>query len=58
MLIHAALIISFIMAIYLFAYSFVQAIKISESEHKVRGGTFIFAVIMAFVFSSFTYLFI
>ncbi|WP_421380824.1 hypothetical protein ACOJQI_18705 [Bacillus salacetis] len=58
MLIKAALILSFIMAIYLFAFSFVQAIKISESETEVRGGTFIFSVIMAFIFSGLTYVFI
>jgi hypothetical protein len=58
MLIKAALILSFIMAIYLFAISFVQAIKISESETEVRGGTFIFSVTMAFIFSGLTYVFI
>jgi hypothetical protein len=58
MIIKAALILSFIMAVYLFAVSFVQAIRISESQTEVRGGTFIFSVIMAFVFSGLTYIFI
>jgi hypothetical protein len=58
MLVNAALILSFIMAIYLFAYSFVQALEISESETEVKGGTFIFSIIMAFFFSGFTYVFI
>ncbi|MGD6804301.1 hypothetical protein FZC79_17285 [Rossellomorea vietnamensis] len=58
MVVQAALILSFIMAIYLFAFSFVQAIQIGESETEVRGGTFIFSVVMAFVFSGLTYVFI
>ncbi|WP_456273563.1 hypothetical protein [Bacillus sp. AK031] len=58
MIINAALILSFIMAVYLFAISFVQAIHISESQTEVKGGTFIFSVIMAFVFSGMTYIFI
>ncbi|MGM0847406.1 MAG: hypothetical protein ACQEUT_21005 [Bacillota bacterium] len=58
MIVQAALILSFIMAIYLFAFSYVQAIQIAESETEVRGGTFIFSVAMAFIFSGLTYIFI
>ncbi len=49
--------LSYFMAIYLFAYSYVQALKISESTRPVRGGTFIFSVTMAFTFSGLTYVF-
>ncbi|BCB05388.1 hypothetical protein KH172YL63_35210 [Bacillus sp. KH172YL63] len=52
-----ALYLSFIMAVYLFAYSYVQALKICESPDRVRGLTFIFSVNMAFVFSGLTYVF-
>lgn len=54
----AALFLSFFMAIYLFSYSYIEALRISESDEKVYGGTFIFSSAMAFVFSGFTYLFI
>lgn len=57
MLTDAALSLSFIMAVYLFAYSYVQALNICESTTPVRGLTFIFSVNMAFVFSGFTYVF-
>ncbi|UXH43741.1 hypothetical protein [Rossellomorea vietnamensis] len=57
MLTTVALFLSFIMAVYLFAYSYVQALKICESTVPVRGLTFIFSVVMAFVFSGFTYVF-
>lgn len=51
-----ALYLSLIMAIYLFIYSFIEGIRISEAEGKVSGGTFIFSTSMAFLFSSFTYI--
>ncbi|MFS0646775.1 hypothetical protein [Siminovitchia sp. 179-K 8D1 HS] len=56
----AALIISFLMAIYLFSYCYVEALRISDADadEKVEGGTFLVMSIMAFVFSGFTYLFI
>jgi hypothetical protein len=57
MLTNIALFLSFIMAVYLFAYSYVQALQICESKTPVRGMTFIFSVVMAFVFSGFTYVF-
>ncbi|WP_197489745.1 hypothetical protein [Rossellomorea aquimaris] len=57
MLTNVALFLSFVMAIYLFAYSYVQALKICESDQPVRGFTFIFSVVMAFIFSGFTYVF-
>ncbi|MGG4167814.1 hypothetical protein ABEW00_10135 [Rossellomorea vietnamensis] len=57
MLTTVALFLSFIMAVYLFSYSYVQALKICESTAPVRGLTFIFSVVMAFVFSGFTYVF-
>lgn len=51
-----ALYLSFIMAIYLFIFSFVEGMKIANSDEKVRGGTFIFSLTLAFIFSGFTYL--
>lgn len=50
-----ALYLSFIMAIYLFVFSFIEGIKIANSKGKVRGGTFIFALTLAVVFSGLTY---
>lgn len=47
--------LSLIMAIYLFIISFIEGIRISNSEGKVSGGTFIFSFTMAFIFSGFTY---
>ncbi|MBM7586296.1 hypothetical protein JOC86_002838 [Bacillus pakistanensis] len=59
MLVDFALIISILMALYLFSYAYIEGIRISESDQKVDGGiTFIFSIMMAFVFSGFTYLFI
>ncbi|MBS4195147.1 hypothetical protein [Lederbergia citri] len=58
MLTKIALFIAIIMTVYLFAYSYIEALRISNSEEKVYGGTFIFSSIMAFVFSGLTYLFI
>lgn len=52
-----ALYLSFIMAIYLFTFSYLEGIKIANSEGKVRGGTFLFTFTLALIFSSFTYLF-
>ncbi|RST77693.1 hypothetical protein D4T97_004285 [Siminovitchia acidinfaciens] len=53
-----ALIISFLMALYLFSYSYIEGLRISNAEEKVEAGTFIFMSCMAFVFSGFTYIFI
>lgn len=55
-LVSVAFYLSFIMAIYLFIFSFVEGIKMANSNEKVRGGTFIFTLTCAFVFSGFTYL--
>lgn len=51
-----ALYLSFIMSVYLFAFSFIEGIKIANSNEKVQGGTFIVTLTLAFVFSGFTYL--
>ncbi|KRG12560.1 hypothetical protein ACA30_08835 [Virgibacillus soli] len=58
MLSYVGLYTAIITAVYLFAYSYIEALRISNAEEKVYGGTFIFSSIMAFVFSRFTYLFI
>ncbi|MGG3739333.1 hypothetical protein [Aeribacillus pallidus] len=58
MLTSLALYLSLMMAIYLFSYSFIEGLKISESDDHVYGGTFIFSVTMAFVFSGLTYVFL
>ncbi|KMK91749.1 hypothetical protein [Rossellomorea marisflavi] len=51
--------ISFIMAVYLFSYSYIQALKISESAGIKLGSalTFIFSSTMAVIFSGLTYTF-
>ncbi|WP_202617865.1 hypothetical protein [Bacillus dakarensis] len=56
MLESAALYLSFIMAVYLFAFSFFEGIKIADSDEKVNGGTFIFSFTSAFIFSGLTYM--
>ncbi|MGG0889699.1 hypothetical protein ACUXCC_003494 [Cytobacillus horneckiae] len=53
----AALYLSVIMAIFLFSYSYVEGIKIANSEGKVYGGTFIFTVTAGFIFSRLSYIF-
>ncbi|MFS0616027.1 hypothetical protein [Lederbergia ruris] len=58
MLAYVGLYTAIITAVYLFSYSYIEALRISNAEEKVYGGTFIFSSIMAFVFSGLTYLFI
>jgi len=45
------------MAVFLFGYSYIEGIKLMNSEGKVSGGTFIFTVTSAFIFSGLTYTF-
>ena len=52
-----ALYLSFIMTLYLFSYAYIEGIRIADSEDKVHGGTFIFSVSAALIFSSFTFTF-
>ncbi|MEQ2527082.1 hypothetical protein WMO40_10245 [Bacillaceae bacterium CLA-AA-H227] len=56
MLGNAALYLSFIMAVYLFVFSYIEGIKIANSDEKVHGGTFIFTFTFAFIFSGLTYI--
>lgn len=58
MLTNIAFTITIIMTLYLFSYSYIEALRISNTEEKVYGGTFIFSSSMAFVFSGLCYLFI
>ncbi|WP_335870395.1 hypothetical protein [Bacillus sp. 2205SS5-2] len=44
--------VSFSTAVYLFSFSYIEALKIFSSSEKVYGGTFIFATTMALVFST------
>lgn len=53
-----ALYVSLIMAVYLFGYAYIEGLKIANTEDKAYGGTFIFSVVSAFIFSRFTYIFI
>lgn len=53
-----ALYLSIIMAVFLYSYAYIEGLKIANTEGKVRGGTFIFSVISALVFSSFTFIFL
>ncbi len=48
---------SIIMAVFLISMAYIEALKIGDSEDKVHGGTFIFCVVFALIFSKFTYTF-
>jgi hypothetical protein len=50
--------ISYFMAVYLFSYSYLEGIKIAETEGMAYGGTFIFSIVCALIFSKLTYVFI
>jgi hypothetical protein len=52
-----ALYLSFIMAVYLFTFSYIEGIRIANSDEKVHGATFIVTFTLAVVFSGFTYIF-
>lgn len=54
MLQSVAIYLSLIMAIYLFVYSYIEGIRIANSDEKIHGGTFILSVVGAFVFSGLT----
>ncbi|RFU63700.1 hypothetical protein [Peribacillus glennii] len=56
-LVLVGLIVSFIMCLYLFSIAFLEAMKISNQEGKVRGSTLIMSVSMAFIFTRFIYVF-
>lgn len=58
MLTNFALTVALLMTLYLFTYSYIEALRISNLGEKVYGATFIFSSIMAFVFSGIAYLFI
>jgi hypothetical protein len=53
-----ALYLSFIMTLFLFSYAYIEGLKIANTEGRVRGGTFIFSVAAALIFSSFTFTFV
>jgi hypothetical protein len=52
-----ALYLSFIMTLFLFSYAYFEGIQISNTEGEVHGGTFIFSIVSAFLFSKFTFIF-
>nr|WP_295972615.1 hypothetical protein [uncultured Bacillus sp.] len=52
-----ALYLSLFMAIFLISYAYIEGLKIANAEGMVQGGTFIFTVVSAFIFSSFTFIF-
>jgi hypothetical protein len=49
--------LSYLMAVFLFSYAYIEGIKIAEAEKFVYGGTFIFSIVSALVFSRLTYIF-
>ncbi|MDQ0219572.1 hypothetical protein ELQ35_18755 [Peribacillus cavernae] len=51
------LLVSFFMALYLFSVAFIEAIKISNQEGKVKGTTLIMSVSMGFIFTHFSHTF-
>jgi hypothetical protein len=53
-----ALYLSLFMAILLFAYAYVEGLRIADSNEKVYGGTFIFTVVFGFIFSRLSYVFL
>ena len=53
-----ALLLSVFMAVFLLSYSFIEGIKIANSEEKVYGGTFILAVTGGFIFFGLSHVFI
>lgn len=50
--------LSFLMALFLFARGYIEAIKIANSQDRVYGGTLIFCLVFAFIFSKLTIIFI
>ncbi|WP_180955680.1 MULTISPECIES: hypothetical protein [Bacillus] len=52
-----ALYLSLVMAIFLIAFAYFEAIKISNADGKIYGGTFIFSVTSGFIFFGFTHIF-
>ena len=46
-----AMFLSLAMCIFLFTYSYMEGIRMSNEEGKVRGGTFIFSIVMGLVFA-------
>ncbi len=57
MLESVALYLSFIMAVYLFIFSYIEGIRIANSDEKVQGGKFIITFTLAVVFTGFTNIF-
>ncbi|WP_257959307.1 hypothetical protein [Bacillus sp. V3-13] len=53
-----ALYLSLVMAIFLFAFAYFEAIKISNADGKICGGTFILSLTSGFIFSGFTHIFL
>ena len=53
-----ALYLSYLMAVFLFSYAYVEGLKIAEADGKAYGGTFIICIVSALVFSRLTYVFI
>jgi hypothetical protein len=53
-----ALYLSVGMAVFLFAFSYAEAIRIANSKGKVYGGTFIFSATAGLIFSRLSYFFI
>lgn len=51
MLENVAFYLSFITAVYLFVFSYVEGIRIANSQEKIHGGTFIFSCTFAFIFT-------
>ncbi|MGN7403470.1 hypothetical protein ACTHO0_26845 [Cytobacillus praedii] len=49
---------SVIMAVFLFSYSYIEGMKIANSEGKVYGGTFILSVTAACIFTGLSHVFI
>ncbi len=49
--------LSFVMAVFLFLRGYIEAIKISNADDRVYGGTLILCVIFALFFSKMSFVF-
>jgi hypothetical protein len=53
MIVHATMILSFIMSVFLFLIGYWEAIKIGNEHGHVKGGTMIFCFVMGLIFALF-----
>ncbi|MFZ3590589.1 hypothetical protein ACOI1C_15385 [Bacillus sp. DJP31] len=57
MIFQATMMLSFIMSVFLFLLGYWEAMKISDEQGRVRGGTMIFCFVMGLIFAMFAHSF-